>query len=121
MIRFSLTTGRAWALSFALLLAQALGLHHGVAHGALGELHGGQHEEAQAPTELAASSGALHADHTAGDAQCRLVDQLGHTDFLWLACAAVPMVPTDRSGYSGAAPGTLPAAASAPYDARGPP
>ena len=139
MTRLPLTIGRAWALSFALLLAQALGLHHAVAHGTaalqvpVGWVHGPasgllpsavdkvHHQEAEETAPLAAPTGAFHADHAAGDAQCRLVDQLGHAELLWLSLPTNPVVPADRPAPTAAARACPPDAARAPYQARGPP
>ncbi|KPG00291.1 hypothetical protein IP87_02760, partial [beta proteobacterium AAP121] len=125
-----LPAGAAWLLAALLLLAQGLGLVHGIAHGVA---HGMAHGVPQAPAHAAAGLpahgvaaaapvceeaghghahaaapadgwAAAHAHggaHEAGDAQCRLIDQLAHADGLWAADAA-PVLPPARS----AAPAT---------------
>lgn len=92
--------GSAWLLAALLLLAQGLGLVHGISHGiAPGKM---AHRPAcglpasPAPAGPAAAAAcedkpAAHAHggaHEAGDAQCRLVDQLAHAD--GLPTAAMP-------------------------------
>ena len=134
-----MTLCRAWALSLALLLAQAVGLHHAVAHGGavlqgsvgwapgssagllLSAVDKDHHQPADEPARGAASTGAFHADHAAGDAQCRLVDQLGHAELLWLSLPTTWVVPVDRPAPLAAEPASPPDAARVPYQARGPP
>ncbi len=128
-----------------LLLAQALGLHHGVAHG-VGVGHGSAGPESSLSPRLVfdhpgpverghahginqggplantdAPAGAFHADHAAGDAQCRLVDQLGHLELVWLALPSTSVLPPDRPAAGGRAPASLPDTAWSPGQARGPP
>lgn len=134
-----MTACRAWALSLALLLAQALGLHHGVAHGAMGswgpsasvqvpaaglatgQVHADHRHGPDATALQEAPAGAFHADHDAGDAQCRLVDQVGHAELLWLSLPSTAVVPADRPAANRAPWSAAPDAAHAPYQARGPP
>ena len=74
----------AWLLAALLLAAQALGLAHRVAHApglpaapaqatvfAVADVHA--HADAEA---------SAHAQHEAGSADCRLIDQLAHADAL---------------------------------------
>jgi hypothetical protein len=106
----------AFIAVLALLLAQALGLAHGIAH-----------PNAQGLAFLAASpAGHAHVDapdgqaHDEGSPQCRLIDQLTHADLL---VAPPPATLTDAS------PAPLPAFAAqqapalevARARARGPP
>lgn len=97
----------AWALACALVLAQAFGLAHGVVH---------------APGLAAASVAADgHFDgHHAGDAECRLLDQLAHADALLLPAAVLPPLPPApaEAARQPAGPATAFAAA---YLARAPP
>lgn len=101
---------RAACLVALLLLAQALGLGHAVAHAAWPQ--GG---------EAAAVAGDTHDDHTAGSAECRLVDAHAHGDLAsagaWLmpALACAPLLL--------AAPGWQPPALAPGWrsPARGPP
>lgn len=122
-----------------MLLTQGLGLHHAVAHGATGSpgvveptqvqadataLGAGPESHLHTATEtapLATPSGAFHADHGAGDAQCRLVDQLGHAELLWLSLPMTSVVPANRLVQAVEAWASPPDAARAPYQARGPP
>ena len=97
----------------ALLLAQALGLAHRVAH---------------APQALAsvvhAQEGHAHgfdAHHDQGSAECRLIDQAGHGD-----AATAPVVVADvpgvgREARGAAAPAFAALAPARAYHARGPP
>lgn len=126
-----LTAGGAWLLAALLLLAQGLGLVHGVAHGvALAPAHAAAcapacddagHAHAAKP---AAGFATLHAHggtHEAGDAQCRLIDQLAHADGLW-AVDAAPVLPLACGDAPTAAPRlALADGGSAAYLARAPP
>lgn len=108
-----LTLVRACALAALLLLAQALGLAHGVAHARWGPAQGSlpsapsalpglQAGPVQAPPgDFAAAT--WRGSHQAGDVECRLIDQLGHADAqapglqAWLppapAAQPVPVMP----------------------------
>ena len=104
----------AWWLACALVLAQAFGLAHGVVH---------------APGLVAAvatqSPDDGHFDghfdgHHAGDAECRLLDQLAHADALLLPAPALPPLPPTPA--VAARPLAVHAAAfAASYLARAPP
>jgi hypothetical protein len=106
----------AFIAVLALLLAQALGLAHGIAH-----------PDAQALAFVAAShAGHAHAGahgeqaHDEGSPQCRLIDQLTHADLL------VAPPPVALPEVSPAPPSTLavwpaPALEAARACARGPP
>jgi len=105
-----------------LLLAQALGLAHGVSHGLLGAGVPAHGEACESHGDGQPGHHALWAgSHEAGDVQCRLIDQLGHADAPapaasgWTAPAptAVPLPATQA-----AAPRTRPRAA---HRARAPP
>jgi len=97
----------------ALLLAQALGLAHRVAH---------------APQALALATHAhedhahgFDAHHDEGSAECRLIDQAGHGD-----AATAPVVVADVPGIGHearcvAAPAFVALAPARAYHARGPP
>ena len=85
-----LTLVRACALTALLLLAQALGLAHGVAHARWGPAQGSllsapsalpglQAGPVQAPPGDFAPA-TWRGSHQAGDVECRLIDQLGHAD-----------------------------------------
>jgi hypothetical protein len=134
-----LTAGGAWLLAALLLLAQGLGLVHGVAHGValapahaaapaaacddagLAHTHTHSHAQAAQPSFGFAAAHAHGGTHEAGDAQCRLIDQLAHADGLWAADAA-PALPL----AGGEAPTTalrlpLSDGGAAAYLARAPP
>lgn len=115
----------AWGfLALALLLAPLLGLMHGVVHGG-GSLHHQQahvHEGESAAHEHADSHGwladvfSLHAD----DADCRVYDQLCHSD----AASAPPAVllPVVLSSFVFRfLEGEVLARRAALFEARGPP
>lgn len=69
----------AWlALALALLLAQALGHWHRVAH-ALPSAAAHDHDHGHSHGH---GHGHAFDDHAAGDAECRLLDQLGQTEGL---------------------------------------
>ncbi len=114
--RHALTPARALLLAALLLLAQAAGLAHRVAHGG-----------SPLPASTVALAGAATAhghglgDHEQAGAECRLFDQLlGHADVLpsaaWsglaLGCTASPGIALPAPAVAG------PAAA---YQARAPP
>lgn len=104
----------AWLLASLLLLAQGLGLAHGMAHGL--EL-GSQH-----PVVVAhAHDSAWDHDHEAGSAECRLVDQLGHADGLsgvWVLPVDVLVSAAAPAAAGQSTPRPTPAAS---YRARAPP
>ena len=97
----------------ALLLAQALGLAHGVAHApqvaALAAPAHGDHDHG------------FDAHHDEGSAECRLIDQAGHGDAVTapVVVADVPRVGREARGV--AAPVFLALAPARAYHARGPP
>ena len=96
------TPFHAWLLAAVLLLAQGLGLAHGIEH---------------APS----AAGARSEDHEAGGAECRLIDQLAHADAL---CGGdAPALALVRVGDAAFAPQALGLASAAPaaYLARAPP
>jgi hypothetical protein len=101
----------------ALLLAQAIGLAHGIAHP---HSRGGLPSATVAATVAASGvtwAGGLHDD---GSVQCRLLDQLSHADALTSALS-LPSVPTAAQTRV-APPRMAPCARVAPaYLARGPP
>ncbi|RVU47149.1 hypothetical protein [Rubrivivax rivuli] len=129
------SAAHAWLLAALLLVAQGLGLVHGVSHG-LG--HAVAHSLAQGTPQRDAPScadaGHVHesrpvfsvaqvhgGSHEAGDAECRLIDQLAHADALFAAPAWAGLPPPGRD-----APATAPrlawaAGGSAAYLARAPP
>lgn len=109
-------------LAGLLLAAQALGLAHRIEHAP------GHPAGQQAVLGLASVGAGLHShgepaagEHQAGDAQCRLVDQLGHADALCAAAWDAPAL--------GPVPGQAPSPAArvallpqpAAYQARAPP
>ena len=101
----------------ALLLAQAIGLAHGIAHP---HSHGGLPSATAAVTVAADAStwaGGLHDD---GSLQCRLLDQLSHADALTPTLSLLSAPPSVQTP---AAPMRVaPCARVAPaYLARGPP
>jgi hypothetical protein len=103
----SITPLRAWLLALVLVLAQAAGIAHRVAHTAL-------------PGSTKAQS-SWSADHKAGAADCRLLDQLTHADAL---CAPVlAALPEPVSAQDGLTAPLWPvrAGAAALYQARAPP
>lgn len=78
----------------ALLLAQAIGLAHGIAHPGVRNNSG---------TAVAAALGGAtnvfspaHGSHDDGSAQCRLLDQLSHADLLTPAVPPAVAAPPDR-------------------------
>ncbi len=117
---------QAWLLAALLLAAQALGLAHRIEHGpghSAGHSAGQQAVLGLAPVGAALPDHgeAAAGEHQAGDAQCRLVDQLGHADALCAAAWDAPAL--------GPVPGQVPAPAArvallpqpAAYQARAPP
>ena len=101
-----LTPLHAWLLA-ALLLAQATGLAHRIAHAT--------------PAGGTTAQAVWQADHQSGSADCRLIDQLSHADAL---CSGAP----DPAPLFQPAPTVLALAAEAlraraapQHPARGPP
>ena len=76
---------RVWLLAMLLLVSQATGLAHRIAHAT--------------PAGGTTAQAVWKADHLAGSADCRLVDQLTHADALCSgALAAVPLrLPADTA------------------------
>lgn len=105
----------ALALAWALLLAQGLGLAHGVRHApglaAAVALSG----PADDPPAAAAQD-----DHEAGDAECRLLDQLAHADALLVPPLVLPPRPP-AAALAAPAPLVHAAAFATAYQARAPP
>ena len=127
----------AWLLAALLLTAQALGLAHWIDH-APGSVHRLQSLQAVQAVQVVAwaspeAAGPASPDaqqapaaqgmatHQAGDADCRLVDQLAHADALAGAQAALPAVlPTPvLAAELAARVAVLPPPAA--YQARAPP
>lgn len=94
-------------LAAAMLMLQALGLWHGVAHAHV--IHDGAHGTAQA-----------FAGHDDDDAQCRLYDQLAHADLVF-GVAPVWSGPTTDGATVAAVPAGRLAPQAAGFLARGPP
>ena len=118
--------GSALCIAGLLLLAQTLGVLHGVAHparpvAAQGPSHMAEATPAPARAELgSALIAALFGAHDDGGVDCRLFDQASHADLMPpLAAAALPPAPADVPELTHAA-SALCAQASG-YLARGPP
>lgn len=105
----------AWALACALLLAQVLGLAHGVRHAP-----GLAAAVALADRADASPADAAHGDHRAGDAECRLLDQLAHADALLPPSLVLPP-PPPTTAVVAHAPVVRAAAFATAYQARAPP
>ena len=126
-----LTLARAVALALLLLLAQGLGLSHGVAHAQRAPAQHSRVLDAAAATGLSALHAVLPEDapgetawgnlHHAGEVECRLIDQLGHVDGAAPGPQTglpAPRLARVRTTWLAAAPL---AQRAAPYLARGPP
>jgi hypothetical protein len=118
-----LSAGRAWLLAALLLVAQGLGLVHGIAHGnPQVAAHACADEEHVHEARPGFAAAHVHGgSHEAGDAECRLIDQLAHADALFAAPAWAGLPPAGCD-----APATAPrlawaAGGSAAYLARAPP
>jgi hypothetical protein len=128
---------QAWLLASALLLAQVLGLVHRVEHApgaaqwlqdaahtaaAVAEFHDG---DARADVGTHDQHSAQHthdlAHHEAGDAECRLVDQLAHGDALCAAPAPAPAPALSPVPVQAGAAQRLAQPLRAAYQARAPP
>lgn len=107
----------AWGV-VALVFAQVLGLAHGTLHAAGS---GPAHAASGAPAVGADPHGhGLFEGHAAGDAECRLLDQLGHADGLaWAAPALAPQGTAPR--VAAAPPRSAEPVFFAAYAARAPP
>ena len=100
----------AWLLAALLLVAQGLGLAHRVGHApGLGQ------------TGIAATASGWSADHQAGSADCRLVDQLTHADALCGPPLLAALAPAADAAPQTAAYADAPAARRHVPLARGPP
>lgn len=91
----------------ALLLAQALGLAHRVAH---------------APHAHAGTvASAFDIQHDEGSAECRLVDQAAFGDAVTTPVVLAGLPPAGPEPALGALPAAVAKASAQPYRARGPP
>ena len=99
----------------ALLLAQALALAHGIAHPLS---RGGASWVTAASADVAGN----WADqlHDGGSAQCRVLDQVAHTDAL-ISASVLPSPPPPVVAPAAVPPVGLCARVAPPYLARGPP
>ena len=105
--------GVALIAALALLLAQAVGLAHGVAHP---QADGFVAASAEHDHERSAFDGL----HDEGSVQCQLLDQLSHADGVTLSLqGGVFALPATAFAVSPAAPRCAPC--SCGYHARGPP
>lgn len=105
-------------LVLALLGAQTLGLLHQIAHGA-GPVHAVGQGGAPAAVEDGDALARLFAGHVSGK-DCRLYDQLSHSDLLCAVPAAV--LPAPLPGFVlRVLQGDFVARRAALFDARGPP
>jgi hypothetical protein len=103
----TITPLRAWLLALVLVLAQTAGLAHRVAH-------------TVAPGSVKAQS-VWSAEHKAGTADCRLLDQLTHADALCAPVLAALPEPVLGQERLAAPTGLVRPAAPAVYQARAPP
>ena len=119
-----LTPLRACVLAVLLLWVQAMGLAHSVAHASWGTAPGSvQASEAGPDTSTGFDfwPAGWGGSHQAGDAECKLIDQLGHADGAapglqpWLAPAPAAQAALARPAAA------LPARPAAAYFARAPP
>jgi hypothetical protein len=97
----------------ALLLAQALGLAHRVAHAPLVLASGAQAHEHPAQ--------GFDAQHDEGSAECRLIDQAGHGDGAPAPTVVADVPRAGREALRVAAPAFVAQAPARAYHARGPP
>jgi hypothetical protein len=97
----------------ALLLAQALGLAHGVEHAPYAPGSATQAHEDHAH--------GFDAQHDEGSAECRLVDQAGHGDSAPAPTVAADVPHVGREARAVAAPACVALAPARAYHARGPP
>ncbi len=98
---------RAWLLAMLLLVSQATGFAHRIAHAT--------------PAGGTTAQAVWKADHQAGSADCRLVDQLTHADALCSGAlaAAPPLLSADTA--VALAPEAVRARPAPQHLARGPP
>jgi hypothetical protein len=101
----------------ALLLAQAIGLAHGIAHPQSG---GDLHSSAAAVTEAAHESTWAGGSHDDGSPQCRLLDQLSHADAL-TPTSSLLSAPVSVQTLAAPRCASLCARLAPPHHARGPP
>lgn len=103
--------GAAFFAALALLLAQAIGMAHAVAHPQAHQLAAADHDH---------DHGAFDAHHDEGSPQCQLLDQLSHAD--GVAASSPALTFHAPAAAFAAAPATLVRATCAcGYHARGPP
>jgi hypothetical protein len=103
----------AGVLACVLLLGQALGLAHGVAHSPPVSIAQAQHDDC-------AEYGDLFASHEQGSDVCKLLDQIGHADALPLA-TLVSTPPAPARHCNAAPPHGVAQRWAAVYNARAPP
>lgn len=115
----------AWLLAALLLAAQALGLAHRVAHApglpAAVVVQAAQTSQTSQTAVAAPADAPADAQHEAGSADCRLIDQLAHADAL---CGSASLLPAPLRAVAlstVAAVPALPRGSAAAYLARGPP
>jgi hypothetical protein len=102
----------------ALLLAQALGLAHGVAHSPQVLAPATHAHEDQAHEDHAHG---FDAHHDEGSAECRLIDQAGHGDGAPAPTLLADVPHVGREARAVAAPAFVALAPARAYHARGPP
>ena len=101
----------AFVAALALLLAQAIGMAHAVAHPQTRQL---------AAAVADHDHGAFDAQHEEGSPQCRLLDQLSHAD----GAVASPLAQTfaaPTAAFTAAPTALVRATCGCGYHARGPP
>lgn len=103
--------GAAFFAALALLLAQAVGMAHAVAHPQ-------SHQLAAAVAEH--EHGAFDAHHDEGSPQCQLLDQLSHADGVAAATPA-PTFAVPATAFTAAPAALVRATCAWGYHARGPP
>lgn len=102
----------------ALLLAQAIGLAHGIAHPhSRGGLPSANVATAVTTTDATTWADGLHDD---GSVQCRLLDQLAHADALTAGVSSPPVAPSAQTPAAALRVARCARVAPA-YLARGPP
>jgi hypothetical protein len=109
-----LTLLRALSLALMLLLAQGLGLSHGVAHAQ-------RAPATDSPAPAAAGEPAWDQSHQAGDVECRLIDQLGHVDAVVAGLPPALPAPCAEQSLAAGHCAARQASCAAGYLARGPP
>ena len=113
--------GTAFVAALALLLAQAIGLAHAVAHpqAAAAALSTALHAEPD--DDHAHASNPFDAHHDEGSPQCQLLDQLTHADGFAAPSAGASTFAAPVEAFSAAAAAPVRAALASGYHARGPP